>query len=119
MGIDAAAIAAKAAEPAVVAQARRFRGAEDAIVMVGIDRLDYTKGMPRRLLAFEKFLDDEPSVRGRVRLIQVAVPSRTGVQPYRELQPPVEEMVGHINGRFGTPDWTPVVYLPLAAAFAT
>ncbi len=111
MGIDAAAIAAKAAEPAVVAQARRFRGAEDAIVMVGIDRLDYTKGMPRRLLAFEKLLDDEPSLRGRVRLIQVAVPSRTGVQAYRELRHQVEAMVGHLNGRYGTPDWTPVAYI--------
>jgi trehalose 6-phosphate synthase/phosphatase len=79
--------------------------------MVGIDRLDYTKGIPRRLLAFEQLLINRPNWRGRVRLVQVAVPSRTGVRAYRRFRHEVDGLVGHINGLYGTPHWTPVHYL--------
>jgi trehalose 6-phosphate synthase/phosphatase len=79
--------------------------------LVGIDRLDYTKGIPRRLLAFEALLRRYPELRGRVRLLQVAVPSRTGVASYREFRDQVHTLVGSINGDFGTPTWTPVHHI--------
>ena len=79
--------------------------------MVAIDRLDYTKGIPRRLLAFERMLQDHPELMGRVTLLQVAVPSRTRVRAYRRFRRQVDALVGRINGSLGTPGWTPVQYL--------
>jgi trehalose 6-phosphate synthase/phosphatase len=78
---------------------------------VGIDRLDYTKGIPRRLLAYERLLERYPELHGRVRLVQVAVPSRTSVDAYAEFRTQVEALVGRINGRFGSPQWAPVHYV--------
>jgi trehalose 6-phosphate synthase/phosphatase len=82
-----------------------------AKTLVGIDRLDYTKGIPRRLLAFERLLARYPDLHERVSLIQVAVPSRTGVKAYRRFRRHVDAMVGRINGTYGTPGWAPVQYL--------
>jgi len=79
--------------------------------LIAIDRLDYTKGIPRRLLAFEQLLRRHPDLRERVSLLQVAVPSRTGVRAYQQFRRSVDEMVGRINGEYGTPGWTPVQYL--------
>ena len=62
-----------------------FRHDASEQLLVGIDRLDYTKGIPRRLLAYERMLADHPELHGRVRLVQVAVPSRTNVDAYAEL----------------------------------
>jgi trehalose 6-phosphate synthase/phosphatase len=111
MGIDAQAFDARARTPEVdglLAQAR----AEPAVrLLVGIDRLDYTKGIPRRLLAYERLLADTPALRGRVRLVQVAVPSRTNVDAYAEFRTTVDALIGRINGRFGTPAWAPVHYV--------
>src|SRR5688500_12883177 len=72
--------------------------------------MDYTKGIPRRLLSFEKMLQDHPDLRERVRLVQVAVPSRTNVEAYQEFRALVDGLVGRINGDFGTPRWVPVHY---------
>jgi trehalose 6-phosphate synthase/phosphatase len=80
-------------------------------ILVGIDRLDYTKGIPRRLLAFNHLLAQHPELRERVTLIQVAVPSRTGVRAYRRFRRHVDALVGRINGAYGTPGWAPVQYL--------
>ena len=88
-----------------------FRSAESVKVLVGIDRLDYTKGIPRRLLAFDHMLERHPELREQVTLIQVAVPSRTGVKAYRRFRAHVDRLVGRINGRYGTAGWTPVQYL--------
>jgi trehalose 6-phosphate synthase/phosphatase len=79
--------------------------------LVAIDRLDYTKGIPRRLLAFEHLLRRHPDLREQVTLTQVAVPSRTGVRAYQRFRRHVDAMVGRINGTFGSPGWTPVQYL--------
>ncbi len=111
MGIDAQRFASLAAEPEIVAEARALRGAGDEVVFVAIDRLDYTKGIPRRLLAFEELLRRHPSLRERVRLIQVAVPSRTGVEAYQEFRRHLDELVGRLNGDFATPRWVPVHYI--------
>jgi len=79
-------------------------------LMLGVDRLDYTKGMLRRLLAFESLLHDE-ALRDRVRLVQVAVPSREAVPSYQEYRREVDEMIGRINGAYGTISAVPIHYL--------
>ncbi|OMO82807.1 hypothetical protein COLO4_22823 [Corchorus olitorius] len=73
-----------------------------AAVMLGVDRLDMIKGIPQKILAFEKFLEENPSWRDKVVLLQIAVPTRTDVPEYQKLTSQVHEIVGRINGRFGT-----------------
>jgi trehalose 6-phosphate synthase len=79
-------------------------------VLLGVDRLDYTKGIDLRLRAFESLLDSRHDLRGRIVLVQVAVPSREAVEEYQAIRRSVEEYVGRINGEFGRSDWTPVRY---------
>lgn len=69
--------------------------------MVGVDRLDYIKGVPQKLHALEVFLSDHPEWVGKVVLVQVAVPSRQDVEEYQNLRAVVNELVGRINGKFG------------------
>src|SRR5919107_3661516 len=111
MGIDAAAFMKLAEDPAVQQEAKALRSDESVRLLVGVDRLDYTKGIPQRLLSYEKMLQTHPELRERVRLVQVAVPSRTGVEAYQEYRAVVEGLVGRINGDFGTPRWVPVHYI--------
>ena len=80
-------------------------------LLVAVDRLDYTKGIPNRFRAFDRLLNDYPDLRGKVVLIQVAVPSRENVESYKELGQETDELVGHINGRWGTAEWTPLMYI--------
>jgi trehalose 6-phosphate synthase/phosphatase len=110
MGIDAAGFAERAADREVNARVLEIKVPSQRL-LVGIDRLDYSKGIARRLAAVERFLLDHREWHGRVRLIQVAVPSREDVDAYRKFKIEVEAAVGRINGRFGTHSWTPVQYL--------
>ncbi len=80
-------------------------------LVVGVDRLDYTKGIPEKLRAFEELLTRHPEWRGKTVLIQIAAPSRTGVEEYQQLKRELDELVGRINGAFGGPAYTPVVYV--------
>ncbi len=80
-------------------------------LVIAVDRLDYTKGIPERLRAFRHFLVSRPEWRGKVTLIQVAVPSRERVARYAALRHEVNELVGEVNGELGTSDWNPVIYL--------
>jgi len=80
-------------------------------VILGVDRLDYTKGIPERLRAFEHLLETQPAHRQKVVFIQLAVPSRAEISGYRRLKREIDETVGRINGRFGTATWTPIRYL--------
>src|SRR5580658_1328 len=112
MGIDVAHFEKLAGDPDVSAEVARLRtelGGER--MLLGVDRLDYTKGVNRRLLAFERLLEREPRLRTRVRLVQVAVPSRDDVQSYKQYQADVNESVGRINGAFGTVQWVPIHYI--------
>jgi trehalose 6-phosphate synthase/phosphatase len=88
-----------------------FRDGSGTLLIAGVDRLDYTKGIPRRLLAYESLLRRYPRWRGRVALVQVAVPSRGDVAAYRSYAQDTEQLVGRINGEFGTAQWTPIRYL--------
>jgi len=80
-------------------------------LILGIDRLDYTKGIPERLLAFANALTRYPDLRRKVTLVQVVVPSRRQVQEYETLKDEVERLVGEINGRFTEVGWTPIEYI--------
>jgi len=111
MGIDVATFSDLAKQPGVQAEVEALRGDGTVRLVVGVDRMDYTKGIPRRLLSFEKMLQDHPDLRERVRLVQVAVPSRTNVEAYQEFRALVDGLVGRINGDFGTPRWVPVHYI--------
>jgi trehalose 6-phosphate synthase/phosphatase len=110
MGIDAESFNAMAEAPSIETEVRGLKEG-DIKLLVGVDRLDYTKGIPRRLLAYEQMLETHPELRERVRLVQVAVPSRTNVEAYQEFRSLVDGLVGRINGAFGTPRWVPVHYI--------
>lgn len=84
---------------------------DPAGLVVSVDRLDYSKGLPERLKGLRHFLESEPHWRGRASLVQVAPPTREGVDAYDEIRDEVERMVGAINGKFGDPGWTPVHYV--------
>ncbi len=82
----------------------------DSKLILSIDRLDYTKGIAKRLNAFEYFLTKFPEYKEKVRLIILAVPSRSNVPQYQLLKKEIDELVGRINGEFSTINWTPIWY---------
>lgn len=93
---------------------RRFEGVK---IIVGIDRLDYIKGVPQKLLGLETFLQQHPEWIGKVVLVQVAVPSRQDVEEYQNLRASVNETVGRINGHFGTVESMPIHFLHRSVPF--
>ncbi|MCK4236813.1 MAG: trehalose-6-phosphate synthase [Candidatus Krumholzibacteria bacterium] len=80
-------------------------------IILGIDRLDYTKGIRYRLKAFGKALELHPDMRGRVTLVQVVVPSRRKIPMYRDIKVKIERLVSEINGRFTRSGWVPIHYI--------
>jgi len=80
-------------------------------MIIGVDRLDYSKGIPERLAAFERFLMNYPDWRGKVTYLQIAPRSRTGIPEYADMGRAVGEAVGRINGTFGEASWTPLRYI--------
>lgn len=84
---------------------------------MGIDRLDYIKGLPHRLYAMERFFENNPDWIGEVVLVQIAVPSRTDVKEYQRLARDTHEIVGRINGRFGSISKSPIHYLDQSIPF--
>jgi trehalose 6-phosphate synthase len=77
-------------------------------LVVGVDRLDYSKGLEERLLGFERFLQDHPERRGQVLYLQLAPPSRAEVEAYQDLRARIDAMAGRINGAWADMDWTPI-----------
>ena len=91
--------------------ARITRTMKGERIILGVDRLDYTKGLPERLHGFERFLEQNPQYHQRVTLVQIAVPSRTRVPEYRALTREVEELVAGIVTRFSIEGWLPIRYI--------
>jgi trehalose 6-phosphate synthase/phosphatase len=112
MGVDAAEFALLANQEAVRTEltsiTERSRGRK---LVIGVDRLDHTKGLARRMLAIERLLEREPSLRRKIRLVQVVVPSRTRVESYEQLRRRLDEIVGRINGAHGSVTSVPIHYL--------
>jgi trehalose 6-phosphate synthase/phosphatase len=112
MGIDAQSFSALAIAPEVVAASEVIRrDAGGRRILLGVDSLDYTKGIPRRLHAIERLLARQPELADSIRYVQVAVPSRGEVDAYQKFKQQVEEFVGRINGAFGTLRSVPIHYV--------
>jgi len=111
MGIDYQKYADSAAAPDTIAQEVLFRTSlQGKRVILSIDRLDYSKGIPQRLKAFELFLERYPEYLNIISLVILVVPSRSNVEKYQELKQEVDLLVGRINGRYAMMDWTPIHY---------
>jgi trehalose 6-phosphate synthase len=111
IGIDVERFKRMAHDDAIRTKAQEFRErmGTDHIV-IGIDRLDYTKGIHSRMLAFEQFLEENPAYHGNVSFFQIATPSRSKLESYKQIRREVDEVVGRINGRFARESWVPVNY---------
>jgi len=77
-------------------------------ILLGVDRLDYTKGILERFVAYERFLVENPGWQGKVEFFQILVPSRVGVTNYAELKEKIDALVGRINAEYSNPNWTPI-----------
>ncbi len=113
VGIDATSVAERAARPETVARAKEIRESlgSPANVLLGVDRLDYTKGIEVRLRAYRELLDEERLTAARTVMIQIAEPSRTNVAGYADIRSRIEQVVGDINGNFATMGQPAVHYL--------
>ena len=106
-GFEAAATTDKAAEAAE--RIGRFLGGRSLVI--GVDRMDYSKGLPERFEAVGRLFDDYPETHGKVSVTQIAPPSRSKVEEYKELRQRLDELAGRINGDYGDLDWIPLRYL--------
>jgi trehalose 6-phosphate synthase len=112
IGIDAASFVEEARENAEAPELRALaEHSERQALMVGVERLDYTKGVPERIRGFEALLERWPEFRGRVQLLQIAPPTREGVGAYDRVRQEAEQLSGRVNGLFGTLTWTPIRFL--------
>lgn len=93
---------------------KKFQGVK---ILVGVDRLDYIKGVPQKLHALELFLQKYPEWQDKVMLVQVAVPSRQSVEEYQQLQTVVNELVGRINGKYGNVEFMPIHFMHKSVSF--
>jgi trehalose 6-phosphate synthase len=117
VGIDADAFTAMASNIARRIDARRvIESLAGRALMIGVDRLDYTKGLPERFDAYRRFLQDYPEHRRHISFLQIAAPSREEVDRYRELREDLNHKAGSINGAYSDFDWVPLRYMTRTAA---
>lgn len=84
---------------------------EGRALIIGVDRLDYSKGLPERFHAYARLLERSTQLHRKVTFLQIAPPSRGGVPEYRQIRRELERMAGHINGMYAAPDWVPIRYV--------
>jgi trehalose 6-phosphate synthase len=112
VGIDAADVAKDATSEAGLASYRSMQTSLHGLrLILGVDRLDYPKGLEERFLTFEQLLDTQPQLSGSVQLLQIAPPSTDAVGTYDEIRLRLEKLSGRINGRFATADWSPIRFV--------
>lgn len=112
IGVQVDEIRAQAEPVTACPQVGKLRASTgDSKLIISVDRLDYSKGLNERFLAYERFLEQNEARRGLVTFLQIAPPSRTDVETYREIRLELEGEAGRINGRFAELDWTPLRYL--------
>lgn len=101
----------EASQPATTVNVRMIQTSFGARrIILGVDRLDYTKGILERLIAFRTLLDRNPELRGRVTMMQVVVPSREDIPEYTQLKRRIEVLISKTNGKYGSPGWVPIHY---------
>jgi len=111
IGIDFEKFNSASMKPEVQKEMAEFKKAfGEKKIILSVDRLDYTKGILNRLKGYELFLERYPQWRGKVSMLSLVIPSRTGVDQYLVMKKQIEEMVGKVNGKFGSAGWTPLVY---------
>lgn len=111
ISIDVAAFEASSRQPQTAILTRKVRHEalpSEGQLLLGVDRVDYTKGIPRRFLAIARLLEDHPDLTGKVTLLQVAVPSRSDVPEYSAYEAEVVNLAAELNTRFGRADWMPI-----------
>jgi trehalose 6-phosphate synthase len=112
IGTDVDKLAEQAAQAAQARQTRRLCDSlRDRALIIGVDRLDYSKGLLARFEAFEELVAHHPETRGRVTFMQIAPPTRSDVPEYLQIRRSLEALAGRINGRYAEFDWTPLRYL--------
>jgi trehalose 6-phosphate synthase len=114
ISIDVQSIQRLANRPDVEAASRRIwkeHAPAGGQLVLGVDRADYTKGIPHRLAAFGRMLDQHPELLGRVTLVQIAVPSRSDISEYQVLERDIETLVKEINRRHGRQGWNPILHI--------
>jgi trehalose 6-phosphate synthase len=112
IGIDAEGFAASAERNVRAPELRSLvRSSDNQHFIVGVDRLDYTKGLPERIRGIERLLKNYPAYRGRIQLLQIAPPTREGLPAYDNIRNELERLTGRANGRFGDLSWSPVRYV--------
>ncbi len=112
IGIDANEMTEMAWSPDAVRHYDRMRKSMgDRKLIIGVDRLDYTKGLPERFASFERLLEHYPDNRGRVSLLQIAPSSRPDVRDYVDIREELESAASRINGQFADIDWVPIRYV--------
>jgi trehalose 6-phosphate synthase len=112
IGIDVEQFAEQAVTSANQPEARRLRSSlQDSKLVIGVDRVDYSKGLLNRFRAFDQLLQCQPGLKRAVTFLQIGVPSRGKIPVYRQLQAEVAALVGDINGRHSEVDWIPIRYL--------
>lgn len=112
IGIEGQAFAELASSPVAVAAFERMRQSQAGRSMIiGVDRLDYSKGLEERFVAYEQMLADHPDLAERVFLLQIATPSRDAVEAYQEIRARLDAISGRINGAYATVDWVPIRYV--------
>ena len=112
ISIDTRVVTARAARAMSTRQAARLRDSlSDRRLVIGVDRLDYTKGLVHRVDAVERLLEDKPEYRRSIVVLQIAPPSREDVLEYQRIRAELDARIGRINGRFGEPDHLPVRYV--------
>ncbi|AMD18789.1 HBL113Cp [Eremothecium sinecaudum] len=119
IGIDVDNFTEGLKQESVIARVKQLKETfKDCKIIVGVDRLDYIKGVPHKLHAMEVFLNEHPEWIGKVVLVQVAVPSRGDVEEYQYLRTMVNELVGRINGQFGTVEFVPIHFMHKSIPFS-
>lgn len=115
IGSDPDAFAALATSPAAIKMIRRMeRALGQQRLVLGVDRLDYSKGLPQRVEAYEKLLSNNARLRRHVHMLQVAPPSRDTIKEYQETSDTLDAMCGRVMGHFAEPDWQPLTYVKRA-----
>ena len=120
IGIDTEGFAESAARSARTAETRRLKQSiADRCLIVGVDRMDYSKGVRTRFEAIDELLSEWPDQAGRFTYLQISPPSRSDVLPYQALRREIEHAAGHVNGKYSNVDWTPIRFVVKAVSRAT